>query len=66
MRLEELENKGDPSLGDLTMEELLHGLGGVTDVLATMGVRSWRRKAQEREVWKGIVEEDKDQLGLAS
>ena len=44
----------------------LRWLDSVTNVLATMGVRSWRRKAQEREVWKGIVEEDKAQLGLGS
>ena len=31
-----------------------------------MGVRNWRRKAQETEIWKGIVEEAKAQLGLWS
>ncbi|KAJ4432212.1 hypothetical protein ANN_20828 [Periplaneta americana] len=37
---------------------------GVTDDLVALGVRNWRRKAQERQIWKRIVEDAKAHVWL--
>ncbi|KAJ4451972.1 hypothetical protein ANN_03456 [Periplaneta americana] len=37
----------------------LRWFDGVTDDLVALGVRNWRRKAQERQTWKRIVEDAK-------
>lgn len=44
----------------------LRWLDDVTDDLAGMGIRSWRRKTQERETWRKIVEDAKAHFGLWS
>jgi hypothetical protein len=44
----------------------LRWLDNVTDDLVRAGVRSWRRRTQDRELWQKTIEEAKAQLRLLS
>jgi (p)ppGpp synthase/HD superfamily hydrolase len=44
----------------------LRWLDSVTDDLARAGVRNWRRRTQDRALWRKTIEEAKVYLGLLS
>jgi hypothetical protein len=44
----------------------LRWLDNLTDDLAKAGVRNWRRRIQDRELWRKTIEEAVAHLGLLS